>query len=83
MHTGDRLRAMNGQPISTREEVRGVLRQLKSGDTVRVEVERGGTRRMATVVMAPFDRPFVQLREVASPTPAQRALRTQWEAAAP
>jgi len=83
LHTGDRLRAMNGQPISTREEVRDVLRQLKGGDTVRVEVERGGTRRMATVVMAPFDRPFVQLREVASPTPAQRALRTQWEAAAP
>ena len=83
LHTGDRLRAMNGQPIATREEVRGVLRQLKSGDTVRVEVERGGVRRSATVVMAPFDRPFVQLHEVASPTTAQRALRARWETGAP
>jgi predicted metalloprotease with PDZ domain len=83
LHTGDRLLSMNGQPIPTRDAVRAVLRQLKAGDTVRVEVERGGVRRSATVVMAPFDRPFVQLREVASPTAGQRALRAQWESGAP
>jgi predicted metalloprotease with PDZ domain len=83
LHTGDRLRTMNGQPIAARDAFRGVLRQLKSGDTVHVEFERGGVRRSATVVMAPFDRPVVQLREVASPTPAQRALRARWEAGAP
>ena len=83
LHTGDRLRTMNGQPIAARDAFLGVLRQLKSGDTVHVEFERGGVRRSATVVMAPFDRPFVQLREVASPTPAQRALRARWEAGAP
>jgi predicted metalloprotease with PDZ domain len=83
LHTGDRLRTMNGQPIAARDAFLGVLRQLKSGDTVHVEFERGGVRRSANVVMAPFDRPFVQLREVASPTPAQRALRARWEAGAP
>ena len=83
LHTGDRLRTMNGRPVAARDAVLGVLRQLKSGDTVRVEVERGGVRRSAIVVMAPFDRPFVQLRDVASPTSAQRALRARWEAGAP
>ena len=83
LHTGDGLRAMNGQPIATRDAALGVIRQLKSGDTVHVEVERGGVRRSATVVMAPFDRPFVQLRDVASPTTAQRALRARWETGAP
>jgi len=83
LHTGDHLRALNGQPIATREAALGVIRPLKSGDTVHVDVERGGVRRSATVVMAPFDRPFVQLREVASPTPAQRTLRARWETGAP
>ena len=83
LHTGDRLRAINGHPIATRDATLGVLRQLASGDTVQVEFERGGVHRSATVVMAPFDRPFVQLREVDAPTSAQRALRAQWEKGAP
>jgi len=83
LHTGDRLHTMNGQPIAARDAFLGVLRQLRSGDTVHVEFERGGVRRSATVVMAPFDRPFVQLREVASTTSEQRALRARWEAGAP
>jgi predicted metalloprotease with PDZ domain len=83
LHTGDRVLSMNGQPVATQDAVRGVLRELESGDTVHVEFERGGVRRSAGVVMAPFDRPFVQLREVGSPTSAQRALRARWEAGAP
>jgi predicted metalloprotease with PDZ domain len=83
LHTGDRLRTMNGQPIAARDAFLSVLRQLKSGDTVHVEIERGGVRRSATVVMVPFERPFVQLREVAALTSAQRALRARWETGAP
>ena len=83
MHTGDRLRTMNGHPVATREDVRGLLRQLKSGDTVHVEVERGGVRRSVIVVVAPFDRPFVQLREVPTATSTQRALHARWETGTP
>jgi predicted metalloprotease with PDZ domain len=86
LHTGDRIRAINGQPTSTEQAVRVALRQLRSGDTARVEFARGGTSRTAAVVavvMAPFDRPFVQLRDLASPTAAQRALRARWESGAP
>jgi len=83
LHTGDRLRTMNGHPVATREDVRGLLRQLKSGDTVHVEVERGGVRRSVIVVVAPFDRPFVQLREVPTATSTQRALHARWETGTP
>jgi predicted metalloprotease with PDZ domain len=83
LRTGDRVRAMNGQPTPTAQAVRVVLRQLRTGDTVRVEVERGGAARSATVIMAPFDRPFVRLRDIASPTAAQRELRARWESGAP
>jgi len=83
LHTGDRVSAMNGQPTPSRAAVMRVLRGLRSGDTVRVEVERGGARRTATVVMAPFDRPFVTLRDLPSPTAAQRELRARWESGAP
>jgi predicted metalloprotease with PDZ domain len=83
LHTGDRVIAMNGQPTSDEQAVRRSMRQLASGDTVRVEVEHAGTRRTVAVVMAPFDRPFVHLREVSSPTAEQRALRARWESGAP
>jgi predicted metalloprotease with PDZ domain len=83
LHTGDRVRAMNGRPIDARDAVLGVLRQLRSGDTVHVEFERGGARRSATVVMVPFTRPFVQLHDVSSPTQAQHALRDRWETGGP
>jgi predicted metalloprotease with PDZ domain len=83
LHTGDRIRAINSQPTATEQAVRQLFRQLRSGDTVRVEVERAGATRTASVVMTPFDRPFVQLRDVASPTAAQRELRARWESGAP
>ena len=83
LHAGDRLLTMNGRPVAGRDDMFRTLRGLVSGDTVRVGYERGGARRSATVVMAPFDRPFVRIREVASPTVEQRALRTRWESGAP
>ena len=83
LHTGDRLRAINGQPTATTDAAFRAIRQLQSGDTVRVEVEQRGSRRTATVVMAPFNRPFVHLRDVASLTAAQRELRARWDSGAP
>jgi len=79
LHTGDLVKAMNGQPTRTSDAVFAVLRRVKSGDSVRVDIERGTTRRSVTVVMAPFDRPFVELRDLPSVTPAQRELRDRWE----
>jgi PDZ domain-containing secreted protein len=83
LHTGDRIRAVNGQPMESRETVRQAFTRLRSGDTVRVDIERGSVRRTANVIMAPFDRPFVQLTEIQGATEAQRALRKRWESGEP
>jgi type II secretory pathway component PulC len=83
LRTGDRVRSVNGAPTPTPDAVRRTLRALRSGDTLRVEVERSGSTRTHTVVMAPFDRPFVTLQELPGATPAQRALRARWESGAP
>jgi len=83
LHTGDRVRAVNGERTTTVDAVRLAFRRLRSGDTVRVDVERRDGSHAAVVVMAPFDRPFVELRDVSGATAAQRALRARWESGAP
>ena len=83
LHTGDRVLAINGEATHTPTAVRGALRKSRSGDTLHVDIERTGARRTATVVMTPFDRPVVELRDLAVVTPAQRALRARWEGATP
>jgi predicted metalloprotease with PDZ domain len=83
LHTGDRVRAVNGARTPTVDSVRLALRGLRSGDTARVEIERGGATRTVPVVMAPFDRPFVEIRDLPNATAAQVALRARWESGAP
>jgi predicted metalloprotease with PDZ domain len=81
LHTGDRVLAINGEATPTQTAVRVALRKSRSGDTLRLDIERAGARRTATVVMTPFDKPVVELRDLPAVTPAQRALRARWEAA--
>ena len=80
LHTRDRIVAMNGQPMTTPDSIRAVFRRLRSGDTVQVTVEQAGTRGTVSVIMAPFDRPFVTISELPDATSAQRSLRARWEA---
>ena len=83
LHTGDRVLAINGEAMPTPTAVRVALRKSRSGDTLRLDIERASERRTATVVMTPFDTPVVELRDVPVVTPTQRALRARWEAATP
>jgi len=83
LHTGDRVLAISGEAMPTPTAVRVALRKSRSGDTLRLDIERASERRTATVVMTPFDTPVVELRDVPVVTPTQRALRARWEAATP
>ena len=83
LHTGDRIIAMNAQPTTSPDAIRATFRNLRSSDTVKVEVEQAGGRRMVNVVMAPFDRPFVTIVELPNATSAQRSLRARWESSLP
>jgi predicted metalloprotease with PDZ domain len=83
LHTGDRILAMNGQPITTPDTIRAIFRRLRSGDTVTVDAEHAGVRHTVSVVMTPFDRPFVTIAELPNATSAQRSLRARWQDSQP
>ena len=83
LHTGDRLAAMNGAPVTSVADYRALLGRLKVGDTVRVEVSRVTGPFKADVVMTPRERPVVHLEETPQASERQRALRAAWLAGRP
>jgi len=78
LHTNDRLVAMNGVPIATWMEMRGVLSRLAVGDTLRVDVVRATGPFSTVVQVGGYDEPSVRLEDVSPATGKQRALRTDW-----
>jgi predicted metalloprotease with PDZ domain len=83
LHTGDRVRRVNGAPMATWNDFRGMLSRLRVGDTVQVEVERPSGPWRTSVVIAPFDRPVVRVDMLPNATERQRAVRARWLSAAP
>ena len=83
LHTGDQLVSLNGQPVASSADFRSRLGQLHIGDTARVQIIRNGAVSQVSVAIAGYDRPTVQIVEIAGATPEQLRLRTQWLTAAP
>jgi predicted metalloprotease with PDZ domain len=83
LHTGDQLVSLNGQPVASSADFRSRLGQLHIGDTARIEIIRNGAGSQVSVAIAGYDRPIVQIVEIAGATPKQLRLRTQWLTAAP
>jgi len=46
---GDIVMSLNGQPVSTRRELRAIVRQAEAGDVVRVAVKRGTSSSTSTL----------------------------------
>src|SRR2546425_3735881 len=82
LHTGDRIAAVNGAPLTTMADFRALLGHLRVGDTVRVEVTRATGPWRTSVVVSGYDRPAVRIEEIPEATDRQRALRARWLAAA-
>ena len=74
LHSRDQLVGFNGTPVKTWPELRSKLQALRLGDTVRVAVTRSTGPFVATVVVAGFERPTVQLERLPNATLAQRRL---------
>ncbi len=76
MQVGDVIFSLNGQAVRTREEMRAVLRALKPGDVLQVELLQGGAVRTLAVKLV--ERPVRNARTATSPDAAvggNRALR--------
>jgi predicted metalloprotease with PDZ domain len=83
LHTGDPLLALNGTPVPNWPAARAVLRAVRVGDTVQVEVRHGADPWRTTVVAAGYDRPVVTIEPIPQATDRQRALRARWLTGAP
>jgi predicted metalloprotease with PDZ domain len=77
-HTGDRLVAVNGSPMTNWTDFRTLLRGLRIGDTVHFEVKRPAGARRTRVVVTGYNRPSVRIEEIPEATEPQRAMRERW-----
>lgn len=82
LHTGDRLVSVDGRPIRSWLEFRGVLRTLAIGATLRFEISRPGGPFATNVVVTGYDRPSVTIEEISGMAEKQRRLRDSWLAGA-
>ena len=80
LHTGDRLYSANGQPVSTWMDFRPHLAQLRAGDTLRLEIGRGGKRVVIPVVGTPLMQRIVTVSALQGAADGVTRLRTAWEA---
>ncbi len=79
-HTGDRIAAVDGAPITSIADFRAVLQRLRIGDTVTMTVHRPTGPYRETVVITGYDRPAVRVEEIPAASPKQKALRAAWVA---
>jgi predicted metalloprotease with PDZ domain len=78
LHTGDVIRTVNGTTIKQAREFRQLLRNVKLGDTVVVEVQRGASAFKANVLITSYQQPEVHVKELLQPTEKQKRLLNQW-----
>jgi len=78
LHSGDRLLAVDGAPVTTWPDFRARLQRLRIGDTIRIDVGRPAGSYQARVTVSGFERPTVRIDPLRNATPAQRALGAAW-----
>jgi predicted metalloprotease with PDZ domain len=83
LRTHDVIVVMNGAAITDRRGFFTRVRSLKVGDRVRLDVLRDGQPVTVDFVMSGYERTRVEFADLPTVTPAQRAARARWLAAAP
>ncbi len=78
LHTGDRLRSINGAPVTRVNEFRNLLGRLGIGDTLRIEVSRPAGAFATSVTIRGFERPVVSIDTLPNATAKQRMIREAW-----
>ena len=78
LHAGDRLLAANGAPMASQEEFRNFMRQLRIGDTARVEVARSSGKKSVAVVVTGYNQVVARVVPNPAATERQQRLRAAW-----
>jgi predicted metalloprotease with PDZ domain len=78
LHTGDILKSVNGVQINSSRDFRQVIREVKRGDTVAVEVEQRTGLKKANVAVTGYQQPEVRVVELNQSSHSERNLLNQW-----
>ena len=79
LHTGDILRSVNGMPIKSTRDFRQMIRDLKRGDTIAIEVgQRTGVKK-SNVFITGYQQPEVRVTESDQSSPREQNLFNQWK----
>jgi len=83
LHTGDVIVSINGTATPDRRVALTAIRSLRTGGRARVELLRDGRPMTVEVAVGGYERTRVAFEDLPDVTPAQRAARARWLAAAP
>jgi predicted metalloprotease with PDZ domain len=78
LHTGDKLISVNGTIIGGARDLRQLIRDVKVGDTVKMEVEKPNGHSKVTVVIAGYLQPEVHISRLRASTEKETRLFNQW-----
>jgi len=78
LHTGDIIKSVNGTPINETRNFRQVIREVKMGDTVVVEVQRPAGIIKIKVLITGYQQPEVHITPISRVTEKQKNLFRQW-----
>jgi len=70
--------ALNAHPMATFGDLQRVLHGLRVGDSVGVEIRRGGAPLRLRLAVAGYRRPRVRFEDLAVVSAEQRARRAAW-----
>jgi len=78
LHTGDILKSVNGIQMKSPRDFRQVIREVKRGDTVAVEVEQQTGHKKTNVTVTGYQQPEVRIVEFNQSSHAEKNLLNQW-----
>ena len=78
LHTGDQILTVNGNKIKTAADFRLLIRTLKIGDKLSIEVRQPKGVLKTNIVISGYSQPSVQLSEMPVTTAKQRRMYAEW-----
>ena len=79
LHTGDQILTVNGNKIKTAADFRLLIRSIKIGDKLTIEVRQSKGVLKTNIVISGYSQPSVQLSEMPVTTAKQRRMYAEWK----
>ncbi len=78
LHTRDIIKSINGTTLKTQEDLRRLIRNVKVGDTVIMEIQRSAIIQKINVLITNYQQPDVHITRLDKAMEKQKKIFTQW-----